>query len=314
MTTTSTTAPADTTAPAAAPAAPPPEAAKPAEAAAPAEAAPPEKPAPRKADEWQRISAEEKRIRKERERVETERKAFAEERKAHQERVALIERAKAGDWEAREKLLAETGVTYDELTKRALNSRKGDSVAEKTARELADLQAKIDAKEKAEAAAMEAAVWKSSVSDFYQHVAVEAKDKFPHLNVELETDGDFATPEALETELRRQVAEAQKDGRDISVGDAARALEDRYRRQYERRVARLRPATPPPAEQTSTTKPRDQRGRFERGDGPRKLTNDLSAERSSPPKGRNEPSRPLTMRERDEANRERLRRAASAMR
>jgi colicin import membrane protein len=308
MTTTSTTAPADTTAPTTAP----PEAAKPIEAAAPPEAPPAEKPS----EYWQKRSAEEKRARKEADRIAAERKAAAEERKAleaeraaHAERVALIDRAKAGDWEAREKLLAETGVTYDELTKRALNSRKGDSVAEKTAREVAELKAQLE-RERADAAKRaESETWSQTVGAFTHHVTKEAAAEYPVLAGEIEAD-----PDLIDSTLRSMERIARESGQPITLRDAAVKMEQFFRQQAERRVARLRPAAPETAPQTSETKPRDQRGRFERGDGPRKLTNDLSAQRSSPPKGRNEPSRPLTMRERDEANRERLRRAASAMR
>lgn len=291
------------------PAAAPAAAAEP--AVAPAAAAPeaePAKPAKPKADEWTRISAAEKQARAKAAQVEADRKAFEAEKQAHAARLAradLLDRAKAGDWEAREQLFAETGVSYDEWTKRTLTAKR-DTPADKAMREVAQLREQLE-REKAEAAKQaEASAWASTVDGFKHHVTKEKPEDFPLLAGEVD-----AEPEYIESVLR-SIAKLEPT---ITIRDAALKLERYFKEQTDRRAARLRPvAATPPTPTSDTTKPRDQRGRFERGDGPRKLTNDLSAERSTPPKGRDAKSGPLSMKEKDELAREAMRRAANALR
>lgn len=297
------------TATVAAPAAAPEPAAAPAAAAPEAPAAEPAKLAKPKADEWTRLSAAEKQARAKAAQVEADRKAFEAEKQAHAAKLAradLIDRAKAGDWEAREQLFNETGVSYDEWTKRTLTAKR-DTPADKAMREVAELKAQLE-REKAEAAKQaEAASWASTVEGFKHHVTKEKPEDFPLLSGEVEAD-----PELIESTLK-SMARLEPT---ITLRDAALKLERYFKDQTDRRAARLRPNTAPsaPAATSDTTKPRDQRGRFERGDGPRKLTNDLSAERSTPPKGRDAKSGPLSMKERDELAREAMRRAANALR
>jgi hypothetical protein len=265
------------------------------------------------ADKFAQLSATEKRLRKEADALAEKRKAFDAERSAHAERLALIEKAKAGDWEARERLLEETGVKYDDLTKRILTKGRGavTEAQEKTARELAELRARLEAKEKAEAEAAEKAAWGGVIADFKR--TVTASDAYPLLAGEIEAEPDY-----IESVLRSLDKAARESGEPITLAEAASRLERYFREQTERRSKRLGKTSEGlvSSTQTSTppTSPRDQRGRFQpsSGDGPRTLTNGLSAERSSAPKGSSAPRSKMTQRERDLEERERIRRAANA--
>jgi uncharacterized cupin superfamily protein len=280
----------------------------------PKAAEPPKAPAQQPgADKFAQLSATEKRLRKEADKVAADRKALEAERQAHADRLALIERAKAGDWEAREKLLEETGVKYDDLTKRILTKGKGQvsEAQERTAREVAELKAKLEAKEKAEQEAAEKAGWAATVSEFKK--TVTSGDAYPLLAGEIEAEPDY-----IESVLRSLDKAARESGEPITLAEAASRLERYFREQTERRSKRLGKTSEGlvSSTQTSTppTSPRDQRGRFQpsSGDGPRTLTNGLSAERSSAPKGSSAPRSKMTQRERDLEERERIRRAANA--
>lgn len=267
-----------------------------------------------RAEQWAKHAAEEKRIRKERERLEGLSREINEKSKALADLDALKAKAKAGDPEAIDRLVSEFGVDYDALTRFQLRGRKVDP-GEKTARELAELKASIE-REKAEAQQRsEREAWDATTSDFRAHVLKEAPSDYPLLAGELEAEPDY-----IDSVLRSIEKHARESGQPTTIRDAAMRLERYFREQTERRAARLNKpaatevAAPPPETSTDKARPRDQQtGRFAGGDGPRRLTNDLSAERSVPAKSR-EPGRKLTMRERDEQERERIRRGANAMR
>jgi hypothetical protein len=309
-------------APSAASAAAPPVSAPPSEtggASDPAPAAAPEKPAP-KADAWAKLSAEEKRVRKERAALEAERKAHADAVKARTAREELEAKAKAGDWEAREKLLAETGITYDELTRRALNKGKSDK-GETALRELEQLKADLakreaDAKQAAEESAKQAAEAElaSRIDGFCTYVSTEAASTYPLLSGEIEANRAY-----VDATIRNMVALHNKaiEAGEIPAGtllvaeEAAKKFEEYLVAETNRRMARLRPAPPPEADpkNSTTTSPREETGRAAGADGPRRLTNGLSAERTTPAGSR---PTPKTAFERDAEERERIKRAANA--
>lgn len=326
------TPPTPEAAPAATPAAAPPEPPKatpsaakgkaPAEPPKPAEPAqePPkaeEKPKP-KADDWAKLSAAEKRQRAERDKLDARAKELAAQEKAleaQRERAALIDRAKAGDWEAREKLLAETGVTYDELTKRKLSGGKVDK-AETALERVERLEKELQERDAKAQRELEEGTVRHATETFVQHVTKEAAEQYPILAGEV-----VERPDWVQTVIREAINESRRTGSSITYAEAAQRLEQHLRDETERRYARLRPAqppTPPPAAEeaptTSTeTRPRDQAGRFAGGGGPRRLTNEVSAERSSSALPRPERARQMTQRERDIEERERLKRAAAAL-
>lgn len=291
-------------------------AAAPAAEATPPPAAEPPKPAKPAPDAWAKHAAEEKRLRKVAEKVEADRKALEVERKAVAELETLKASAKAGDPEAIDRLVREFGVDYDALTRYQLRGRKVDP-QEKLAREVEALKAERQREREEAQQRAEAEAWEATASSFRAHVLKESPDDYPMLAGEIEAEPDY-----IDSVLRSIEKHARESGQPTTIRDAALKLERYFREQTERRAARLKPAAPMAAapaaspETSSDTKarPRDQQtGRFAGGDGPRRLTNDLSAERSAPPKGR-DPSRPLTQRERDIEERERLRRAANALR
>lgn len=284
----------------------------------PAEAtpSPADKPKP-KADEWAKLTHKEKLHRKEAEALAAERRAFAEERKgveAQKERIALIDKAKGGDWEARQALMKESGLTYDELTKRVLAGGKvdkGETALQRIERLEAALAEK-DAKAQSDAAAR---AFKADVDNLTQHVSKETPEAYPILNGELEANRPW-----VESVVREMIDEAARTNRTLTVVECAGLIEGHLRAETDRRVARLRPAAeppPPPAEEATKhsddgTRPRDQTGRFAGGDGPRRLTNRDSAATAAPSTS-TAPARRLTPRERDEQAREQLKRAAAAM-
>jgi hypothetical protein len=298
-----------------APAEPPKPAAEPTQEPPKAE----EKPKP-KADDWAKLSAAEKRIRAEREKVETRAKELAEREKALESTRSLIEKAKGGDWEAREKLLAETGLTYDELTKRKLSGGKVDK-AEEVAKELEKLKAEMAARETKAAQDFEENTIAQNLDACVTFATKEAATEHPILAGEIAENPDWVS-----TVMRSAIAAIVKNGgRDergnpMTVKDATARLETHLRTEAEKRIARLRPPQPPApppaaAEPTTSneTRPRDQAGRFAGGDGPRRLNNGISAERSSAPLPATDRARPRTQRERDQEERERLKRAAAAL-
>jgi hypothetical protein len=306
MSDTTSTAPVTTEAPPTPEVAKPPaEAAKPAEAAEPAKAAP----APPRAQDWAKLSAEEKRNRKRADELAAREREIAERAKALDEIAGLKTRAKAGDPEAIARLVDEFGIDYDKLTQYHLRGRKVDPT-EKTARELAELKAQLEREREEAAQRAESESWQATIGAFRSHVTKESADDFPLLSGEIEAD-----PDLIDATLK-SMAKAEPS---LTIRDAALRMERYFREQTERRAARLPKPTAPQASPTPETSsqdtPRDQRtGRFARGDGPRtRLTNDLAAERAAPPKGK-EPGRKLTQRERDLEERERIRRAANAMR
>lgn len=315
-----TSAPA--TAPVAAPPAPPPSkepAAKggrgpttPPAAAAPAEPPKLEKP---KADEWARLTAQEKRHRKEAETLAAERRAFAEERKgieSQKERLALYDSAKAGDWTARQALMKETGLTYDELTKHVLAGGKVDK-GETALQRVERLEAAIKERDEKDAASAQERGFRQDCENLTAYVTREKPDDHPILAGELETNRPW-----VEQVIKEMIDEAARTSRSLTVVECASLIEGHLRSETERRAARLRPAQPPPPpaveapkQSDDGTRPRDQTGRFAGVDGPRRLTNRDSAASAAPTPPTS--TKRMTPRERDAAERERLSRAAAAM-
>jgi hypothetical protein len=289
----------------------------PTEAAGAAPAAPP-KPPPA-AKDWAKLSSEEKRIRKEREKIETERRALAETAKARAARDELESKAKAGDWEAREKLLAEHGITYDEMTRRALNKGKSDK-GETALRELEALKADMakreaDAKAKADddAKAAHETELAHRIDGFCSYVSTEAAKTYPLLSGEIGANRGYveATIRNMVTLHNRAIEAGELPAGTLLIAEeAAKKFEDYLVAETNRRMALLRPA-PPEADpkNSTTTSPREEPGRAAGTDGPRRLTNGISAERTTPAGPR---PTPKTAYERDLEERERIKRAANA--
>lgn len=271
----------------------------------------PEKP---KADHWAKLTHKEKQHKKASDELAAERRAFAEERKAieaQKERLSLLDRAKAGDWDAQQQLMKEGGLSYDQLTKRMLAAGKVDK-GETALAEVERLKAEL-AEQRANAAKeAEEAAFSDTVETFVRHVTQEAPADYPILAGEIEVDRPW-----VESVLREMLAVSRESGVRITYAEAGGKLEAYLRTTTDRRVARLRPATPPmpPADeatkQSTETRPRDETGRFAGVDGPRRLTNRDSAERSTAPPLSS--SRRLTAFERRQEEKETLRRAAAAM-
>jgi hypothetical protein len=291
----------------------------PAEAAGATPAAEKPKPPPA-AKDWAKIASEEKRIRAERAKLDAERRAISEAAKSRAAREELETKAKAGDAEAQDKLLAGYGITYDQLTRRALNRGKVDKGAaalEKLEKLEADLQKREeDAKRAAEESATQAQETELArqIDGFCGYVSKEAAAEYPLLSGEVEENRGYV--EATIRHMVRVHAEAIAKGDlppetpPLIAGDVAKRLEAHLLAETNRRMARLRPAPPTADPKTSTeTSPRDEQGRAANADGPRRLTNGLSAERTTPAGSRPKAKTPF---ERDREERERIQRAANA--
>lgn len=279
----------------------------------PADAAPP------RSEDWNRVRAAEARATKVREESEkrareAEAKAKAAEEKASslEARAALIDKAKAGDWEAREALLKEGGVTYDELTKRALAGKANPTA--KLAAEIAELKASLAKRDEEATKAANESAKASMVSAFFHQATKVEPDKYPLLAGEIAD-----APAELERVLRDWHVALEKRGESLSMAEACERYESYLLDQTKRRAARMRPATTgeanvgTPDPKNSEQRPRDESGRFAGGNGPARLTNGDSAERSSAPQLKPKGSSPKTLREKQAEENERLRRAAAAM-
>lgn len=259
-----------------------------------------------------RIKATETRTRQQAAAAEAKaREAEAVMRSLAEER-ALKERAKSGDWEAREKLLEEYGISYDDLTRWKLTGGKVDP-AEEVKRELNALKSQLSEREKAESERAESALWSERLSTFAQ-VAKDPTSSAPLVAGELDDD-----PEYVHATVRALVQQSPE----MTYLQAVQAFESYLRQQTERRSSRIRPAVDKSAtaadtnaqtatkNETRQSRPRDTEGRYAGANGPRRLTNAAAVERSTVADSTATPARTAAERARQE--RERIIRAVNAL-
>ena len=258
-----------------------------------------------------RIKATEQRTRQQAAAAEQKAREAEQTLKSIAEERALKERAKAGDWQAREKLLEEYGISYDDLTRWKLTGGKVDP-AEEVKRELEALKSQLTAKERAEAERAEASAWSERIETFAA-VAREASSNAPLVVGELEDDPDY-----VHATVRSLVEQSPQ----MTYLQAVQAFETYLRSQTERRYGRIKPpvdtavnAANTPVQTAAKTetrqRPRDNEGRYAGAGGPRRLTNTAAAERSTVSDTNAAPARTAAERARQE--RERIARAVNAL-
>jgi len=218
----------------------------------------------------------------------------------------LQARAKAGDWKAREALLEAHGISYDDLTRWKLTGGRTDP-AEEVKRELGELKAQLSEREKqAQESALRSA-WDERLSTFAS-VAQDPSSAAPLVAGELQDDPAF---------VHETVKAMVEQNPQMTYLQAVQAFESYLRQQTERRYGRIKPVDSATAElnttaadkTTSGKRPRDSAGQRSTGDGPRRLTNASSSERSK----LSAPSTPRNAVEREQQEKDRIRRAIDAM-
>jgi hypothetical protein len=281
---------------------------------APAEAAAAVEPAAEAAEEERvsakllaRIRATEQRTRSQAKAAEAKAREAEETLRSVAADRELQARAKAGDWKAREALLEAHGISYDDLTRWKLTGGRTDP-AEEVKRELSELKTQLSEREKqAQEAALKSA-WEERLSTFAS-VAQDPSSAAPLVAGELQDDPAF---------VHETVKAMVEQNAQMTYLQAVQAFEAYLRQQTERRYGRIKPAIDSaPAEANTTAadkttsgkRPRDSAGQRSTGDGPRRLTNASSSERSK----LSTPSNPRNAVEREQQEKERIRRAIDAM-
>lgn len=219
----------------------------------------------------------------------------------------LQARAKAGDWKAREALLEANGISYDDLTRWKLTGGRVDP-AEEVKRELSELKTQLSEREKAAQESALKSAWDERLSTFAS-VAQDPSSAAPLVAGELEDDPSF---------VHETVKAMVEQNPQMTYLQAVQAFESYLRQQTERRYGRIKPAidsqttaqnNAPDKTTATATRPRDSAGQKGTGDGPRRLTNASTSERSKLAT----PSTPRNAVEREQQEKDRIRRAIDAM-